>query len=164
VEVLESDSTIPLDAFLDRPLFCFLARQSDAGASVSPLWFLWADDAVWTVGLLAECSYPDRVRTYPRWAVAVVDFDPVTGRVEHVGMRGTASLEDRDPEPLSLLETYCGSDEDVWDPLFEPDVSEGQALIRFEPETAVAREQSSDGRLPPDRLPDVHRGERNESP
>jgi hypothetical protein len=48
--------------------------------------------------------------------------------------------------------------------LFEPHVSEGQALIRFEPETAVARDQSSDGRLPPDRLPDVHRAERNESP
>ena len=46
MEVLESDPAVPLDAFLYRPLFCFLARQSDAGARVLPLWFLWADDAV----------------------------------------------------------------------------------------------------------------------
>jgi len=105
VEILENSPTVPLDAFLDRPLFCFLAQHSDAGARVSPLWFLWADDAVWIVGLLAERSYPDRVRTYPRSAVAVVDFDPVTGRVEHVGMRGTASLEDWDPGSALTLET-----------------------------------------------------------
>ena len=96
MEVLENNLTVPLDAFIDRPLFCFLAQHSDAGA-----------------------------------------------RVEHVGVRGTATLEDRDlGRARALLETDCGPDEDAWDRVFEPDVSEDKALIRFEPETVVARDHS----------------------
>lgn len=163
MEVLENTLSVPLDDFLDRPLFCFLAQQSDDGARVSPLWFLWQDGAVWIIAVLEGRSYPDRVREYPRSALAVVDFDPVTGRVEHVGMRGTATLEDWDPDRArDLIAGYCGPDEDAWDPMFRPDVSEGKALIRFEPETVVGRDQSYDGSLPPEQLPEVHR--RNESP
>ena len=165
MDVVENTLTVPLDDFLDRPLFCFLAQQSAGGARVSPLWFHWEDGAVWIIAR-TDRSYADRVREFPESALAVVDFDPLSGRVEHVGMRGTATLEDWDPDRArALLEPYCGPDEDDWDPMFKPDVSEGKALIRFEPETVVARDQSYDGSLSPEQLPEVHRRSgANESP
>ncbi len=43
---------------------------------------------------------------------------------------------------------YLGPDRDAWDPMFEPEVSEGKRLIKFDPETVVARDQSYQGSLP----------------
>ena len=90
MELLEDSLEVELDAFLARPLFCLLAQQSGEGPRLSPLWFLWENDAIWNVAQLDGRSYPDRVREYPETAVAVVDSDPATGRVEHVGMCGDA--------------------------------------------------------------------------
>jgi hypothetical protein len=143
MEIVENTLTVPLDDVLDRPLFCFVAQASDAGPRVSPLWFLWEDGAVWTVARLRDRSYPDRVRAYPQTALAVVDFSPATGRVEHVGMRGAATLEPYDEARADrLFRNYLGEAPSEWPEMFVGFDTDGYRLIRFDPETVVARDQS----------------------
>ena len=143
MELVEDTLDTGLDVFLARPLFCFLAQRSGDGPRVSPLWFLWEDGAVWNVAQLRDRSYPRRVREYPESAVAVVDFDPETGRVEHVGMRGTASLEAFDRSRADrLLAKYLGDERAEWPERFLGLETDDYRLIRFDPETIVARDQS----------------------
>ena len=143
MQVLEDTLDAPLADVLDRPLFCFLAQQSDAGPRLSPLWFLWEDEAVWIVARLDGRSYPERVERDPRSAVAIVDFDPATGRVEHVGMRGAASLEPYDEARAHrLFGKYLGDDPAGWPGMFVDFDTANYRLIRFDPETVVARDQS----------------------
>ena len=143
MELVEDTLETGLDTFLARPLFCFLAQRSASGPRISPLWFLWEDGAVWNVAQFRDRSYPRRVREYPDSAVAVVDFDPGTGRVEHVGMRGTASLEAFDRSKAGrLLAKYLGDERREWPERFVGLETDDYRLIRFDPETVVARDQS----------------------
>lgn len=143
MEVLEDTLDVPLKEVLGRPLFCFFAQQSADGPRLSPLWFLWEDEAVWIVARLNGRSYPERVERDPRSAVAIVDFDSETGRVEHVGMRGAASLEPYDEvRAHRLFAKYLGADPAAWPEMFLDFDAENYRLIRFDPETVVARDQS----------------------
>lgn len=143
MEMLEQTLDVPFDTFLARPLFAFLAQQSDSGARVSPLWFLWEDEAIWHVARLEGRSYPERVREYPQTALAVVDFDASTGWVEHVGMRGTATLEPYDEARADrLFAKYLGEDPADWPSMFVEFDTDDYRLIRVAPETVVARDQS----------------------
>jgi nitroimidazol reductase NimA-like FMN-containing flavoprotein (pyridoxamine 5'-phosphate oxidase superfamily) len=143
MDVVENTLGVDLDEFLDRPRFCFLAQASEAGPRVSPLWFLWEDGAVWIIAQLENRSYPDRVERDPRTALAVVDFDFSAGRVEHVGMRGRANLEPYDAGRADrLLSKYLGNDQEEWPGRFVGLPAEDYRLIRFDPETVVARDQS----------------------
>lgn len=143
MELIENTLDVSVAEFLERPLFCFFAQTSEAGPRLSPLWFLWDDRAVWNVARLGERSYPERVRQDPRSALAVVDFDPATGRVEHVGMRGEATLEPYDEARAGrLFEKYLGESRTAWPEMFTGLEPEAYRLIRFDPETVVARDQS----------------------
>ena len=143
MEILEDGLEVALDEFLARPLFCFLAQRSGEGPRLSPLWFLWEDGAIWNIAQLDGRSYPERVRAYPESALAVVDFDPATGRVEHVGMRGEATLEPYDRSRADrLFETYLGDDRGGWPETFLGLEADEYRLVSFDPETAVARDQS----------------------
>lgn len=143
MELVENTLDTSLDTFLDRPLFAFLAQRADDGPRLSPLWFLWEDGALWHVARLEGRSYPERVREDPATAVAVVDFDPATGRVEHVGMRGTAALEPYDEGRADqLFRKYLGDDPAEWPESFVSFDTSGYRLIRVDPETVVARDQS----------------------
>lgn len=143
MELVENTLTVEVDEFLDRPLFCFLAQESDSGPRLSPLWFLWEDGAIWNIARLSGRSYPERVKQYPRTTVAILDFNPTTGRVEHVGMRGHASLESYD-EFLAerLFLKYLGENKNEWPEMFIEFDTDDYRLIQFEPETVVARDQS----------------------
>lgn len=146
MEVVENTLSVPVEDVLDRPLFCFLAQSSGSGPRVSPLWFLWEDGQVWLIAQEDARSYPDRVRQFPDSALAVVDFDPRSGRVEHVGMRGRATLEPYDPARADrLLSSYLGPDRSEWDERFRGLDDQSYSLVRFDPETVVARDQSYDG-------------------
>jgi nitroimidazol reductase NimA-like FMN-containing flavoprotein (pyridoxamine 5'-phosphate oxidase superfamily) len=143
VELLEDTLEVELEAFLARPLFCFLAQRSDSGPRVSPLWFLWEDETVWIIAQLEGRSYPDRVQQHPEAALAVVDFDIDTGQVEHVGMRGTASLEPyHEAVAGRLLEKYLGTRREDWPAAFVDLDPDAYRLLEFTPETVVARDQS----------------------
>ncbi|WP_306053516.1 pyridoxamine 5'-phosphate oxidase family protein [Natronococcus wangiae] len=143
MELIENTLEVDLEDVLARPLFCFLAQRSADGPRVSPLWFLWEDDAVLIIAQLHGRSYPDRVRRDPETALAILDFEPTTGRVEHVGMRGTASLEPYDEDRAErLLEKYLGERRDEWPETFVGLDADRYRLIEFTPETVVARDQS----------------------
>ncbi len=132
-----------LEDILARPLFAHLATASEQGPRESPVWFLWEGGALWVIGNYRTDTFPKRVEREPRCAVGVVDFDPTTGLVRHVGFRGRARLEPHDPARMErLLGRYMG-ERGCWDPRFveildDPDY----VFVRFEPETAVVRDQS----------------------
>jgi predicted pyridoxine 5'-phosphate oxidase superfamily flavin-nucleotide-binding protein len=146
MDVIENTLDVDLETFFERPLFSFLGTATEAGhPRVSPLWFRWEDGAIWHIAE-AHRSYPDRVQRRPETALAVVDFDPAAGRVEHVGMRGRTTVEPHDPErAIRLLKRYLGPEMDEWDDSRFPDPhewGEGFVMLRFDPETVVARDQS----------------------
>ena len=145
MEIVENSLGTDIDSFLERPLFCFLGTVDGGDPRVTPLWFLWEDGAVWTVAN-GEKSYPKRVEAHPETAVAVIDFERATGRVEHVGMRGRATVEPHDPDrAIRLLKPYLGPDPEAWDQDRFPDPhewGEEMVMLRFVPGTVVARDQS----------------------
>jgi hypothetical protein len=130
-----------LDEFLSRRLFAHLSTASEHGPRQSPVWFLWEGGALWIIG--GE-SFPQNLRREPRCAIGIVDFDPASGALHHVGMRGTAAVESFNPEiARRIIQKYCGPVED-WDPRFD-DIRTGPCnlpMIRFTPETVVMRDQS----------------------
>jgi hypothetical protein len=106
------------------------------------VWFHWDGRAVWVIG---GSSFPANLRREPRCAVGIVDFDPVTGLCQHVGMRGTAEVLAFDLDVArAIFRRYMGPDEADWDPRFSAvfDGSAGLELVRFTPETVVVRDQS----------------------
>jgi hypothetical protein len=136
--------TVELDEFLARPLFAHLATASEAGARVSPVWFLWEEGVVWVIGSRQANSFLRRIEDDPRCSMDMVDFDRVSGRVHHVGLRGEATVEPFDPERARrLLERYLGPNLETWDGRFQETLHDPHnVLVRFLPETAVARDQS----------------------
>lgn len=143
MELIEDSLDISIDTFLERPQFCYLANVSqDCEPRVSPLWYLWEDGSIWIIAG-TEKSYYQRVLENPPTAIAFMDFDVTTGRVHHVGMRGTSSIVPLDQDRVArLLRRYLGDDTDRWDPRFIDIDPDRWHLIRFDPETVVARDQS----------------------
>jgi predicted pyridoxine 5'-phosphate oxidase superfamily flavin-nucleotide-binding protein len=143
MEIVENSLGVPIDEFLDRPLFCFLGTVSAAGdPRVSPLWYHWEAGTAWIIAD-TERTCLDRVERHPAVALAVVDFSPRTGRVQHVGLRGRGSVEPFDADlARRLLARYLGEDRSAWDGRFEALDPDRWRLLRIDPGTAVARDQS----------------------
>jgi hypothetical protein len=136
--------TVDLEEFLARPLFAHLATSSAEGPRDSPVWFLWDGAAAWIIGDRTD-TFPGRVEREPLCALGVVDFDLASGRVHHVGMRGRATVEPWDRERArAILGKYIGPDVEAWDERFRQTLRDptDQVLVRFEPDTVVARDQS----------------------
>ncbi|ELZ08293.1 pyridoxamine 5'-phosphate oxidase-related FMN- binding protein [Halovivax asiaticus JCM 14624] len=144
MELVENTLPADLDTVLDRPLFCFFATASPDGyPRISPLWYLWEDECIWIIADTIEKSYTTRVERTPETAAAIVDFDPTSGRVYHVGMRGRSTIEPLDDARATrLLRRYLGPNREEWDDRFASLDPERWGLIRFEPESVVARDQS----------------------
>jgi len=132
-----------IEPFLAQPLLAHLATACDEGARESPVWFLWEDGALWLIGNGRD-SFPKRIRSEPRCAVGIVDFDLGHGRLRHVGIRGTGSVEALDPARLiRLLSRYLGADESTWNPHFKAAVIDSlELMVRIVPASIVARDQS----------------------
>jgi hypothetical protein len=131
-----------LDEFLSRPLYAHLAHASEHGPRESPVWFHWDGQAVWVIG---GTSFPENLRRDPRCALGVVDWDPATGRSQHVGLRGTAEVLPFDAAMVrTIFRRYFGPDESDWDPRFNDASTEGTgpSMVRITPETVVVRDQS----------------------
>lgn len=141
---LDEEAALQLMAeILARPLFAHLATNSEQGPRESPVWFMWEDGALWIIGNYMTDSFPGRIELEPRCAIGVVDYDVSTGLVRHVGFRGRAHLEPHDADRMKrLLSRYMGEME-RWDPRFVKIIDDTDYIfIRFEPETAVVRDQS----------------------
>jgi Pyridoxamine 5'-phosphate oxidase len=148
--------TVEVEEFLARPLFGHLSTASAEGPRESPVWFLWEEEALWILGSRRTDTFPIRIECDPRCSVGIVDFDPASGRVQHVGLRGRATTEPFDTERARrLLSRYLGDDESSWDDRFRRTVEgrDQELLVRFTPETVVARDVSYDvpGRTPTSR-------------
>src|SRR3954466_8393347 len=85
-----------LEEFLTRPLFAHLATASEHGPRESPVWFLWEHDAIWIIGSRVPDAFPARIDAEARCAIGIVDFDRAAGLVQHVGMRGHATVQSFD--------------------------------------------------------------------
>jgi hypothetical protein len=132
-----------MNELLSRPLFAHLATNSEQGPCESPVWYLWEEEAIWIIGNCETDTFPKRIKLNPRCAIGIVDFDIFTGLVQHIGFRGSASIESHDEERMKrLISRYLGSVE-LWDPRFIEILNDlNYIFIRFEPETAVVRDQS----------------------
>ncbi|WP_435195924.1 pyridoxamine 5'-phosphate oxidase family protein [Natronomonas sp. EA1] len=146
MEIVEDTLGPDIDIFLSRPLFAHLATTCDAGPRESPVWYLWEDGVMWINGDRETDSFPGRVEQDPRCAVGVVDSDSTRGLIQHVGMRGAASVVPFERERgKRLLSRYLGPDPDAWDPRFRSFITnpaESSVFVKFVPETVVARDQS----------------------
>lgn len=136
--------TFDLDNFLARPLFAHLSTTCDEGPRDSPVWFHWDGSYVWIIGDAATDSFPKRITKDGRSALGIIDYDRLTGRVEHVGMRGRATVEVFDIGVANaLLSRYLGRDSHEWDERFrEVAHVPTSLLIKFAPNTVVVRDVS----------------------
>jgi len=132
-----------MNEILARPVFGHLATGSEQGPRESPVWFLWEGGVLWIIGNYETDSFPKRIEREPRCAIGIINFDVSTGLIQHIGFRGQARLEAHDPERMKrLLDRYLGALES-WDPRFVKILDDTNYIfIRFEPETAVVRDQS----------------------
>ena len=142
--IRDRQGTVDVNEFLARPLFAHLATGSPDGPRESPVWFLWENGAIWIVGSRRHDSFPSRVEDEPRCALGVVDFERSVGRVQHVGIRGRASVERFEPTRAKrLFARYLGSDVSAWPERFRSTLADGDnVFVRIEPETVVARDVS----------------------
>jgi hypothetical protein len=142
--IRDRPKSVDLEEMLGRPLFAHLATASEDGPRESPVWFLWEKDAMWIIGSRRTDTFPARLERDPRCALGVVDFDRERGVVHHVGMRGRATIEAFDPRlARRLLSRYLGDSTDAWDERFRRTLADSDnLLVRFVPETVVARDQS----------------------
>ncbi len=136
--------TVDLEEFLSRPLFAHIATASERGPRSSPVWFLWQDGGLWIIGNRRTDSFPSRVERDGRCAISIVDFDRTRGLVHHVGLRGRATVEPfEEARARRILTRYLGPKEERWDRRFIDSLDDpDNVLVRFEPETAVARDVS----------------------
>lgn len=146
MDIVENTLGVDLDVFLARPLFAHLATASSAGPRESPVWYLWEDGTMWIDGDRDTNSFTSRIIRDDRVAVGVVDSDASRGLIQHVGLRGTAELTAFDRgRAKRLYQRYLGPDIETWDPRFRAyleNPAESSVLVRVDPETVVARDQS----------------------
>ncbi|MFC7176127.1 pyridoxamine 5'-phosphate oxidase family protein [Halosegnis marinus] len=148
MHVVENTLGVEVGVFLARPLFAHLATASPEGPRDSPVWYLWddGDETLWIDADTASNTFTDRIEADPRCAVGVVDSEPERGLIQHVGVRGRATVEPFDRERAErLYARYLGPDVERWDARFSTyirDPPPTAALVRVEPETVVARDQS----------------------
>lgn len=126
---------------LAKPLMAYLATGSPEGPRCSPVWYLWEDSAIWLIGS-EEDSFPKRLRTEPRCAVSIVDFDVTSGILRHIGIRGHADVCSIDPDRLRrLLARYLGHDD--WNNWFKANVVDPlDLMIKITPASIIARDMS----------------------
>lgn len=141
MEIIRGKRSFDLDEFLKKPLFAHLSTASSEGPRESPVWFFWEDKCLWIIGTPGD-TFPIRIDKNPKCAVGIVEFDPSTGKVLHVGFRGKATLEPFNFDLAKrLFAKYLGSEEKDWDPRFK-NQDPKNVFIRFVPETVVIRDQS----------------------
>jgi len=148
MEIVEDTLGVSVATFLARPLFAHIATASREGPRDSPVWFIYDEETeiVWIDADRDSNSFTARIERDERVAVGVVDSEPARGLIQHVGVRGTATLESFDPDRAEkLYAKYLGANRETWDDRFRSYIEqppESAALVRVEPTTVVARDQS----------------------
>ncbi len=131
---------------LRLPLMAILCTLSEDGAPRSaPCWYAWEDGALWMLSD-AGASSARRLARDSRASVEIVDYDNPSGRLRHLGLRGTATVEPMDTDLFRrLLTRYLGA-QDTWNPWFIENVAKIDApegrLIRLVPDSTFSNDVS----------------------
>ncbi|WP_377890756.1 pyridoxamine 5'-phosphate oxidase family protein [Alkalihalobacillus sp. R86527] len=142
MKVIRGNRSFDLDEFMKKPLFAHLSTMAQEGPRESPVWFYWEDECIWIIGTPSSDTFPTRIEKNPKCAIGIVDFDPRSGKVNHAGFRGTATVEKFDKGIATrLLTRYLGPNQEEWSPNFQG-LGDSNVLIKFVPETVVVRDQS----------------------
>ncbi len=145
-KVLRNDrAKFELDEFLSRPLVAHVSTASELGARNSVFFFSWEGEAMWMILEEGYNTVQDRVRQDPRVSLGVVDFDPKRGFLQHVSIRGHASLEPWDDDRAgrlldrydARLEGYSGKPHKAGD---KTEGSRPMSLLKVVPESVFMRE------------------------
>lgn len=134
------------EVILARPLMVMIATRCDAGPRIAPMWFLWEGDALWMPSDLGASSVA-RLAQDGAVAAEIVEFDHVSGRLLHLGMRGVAQLQPMEAARFRrLLAKYLGPDEASWNPWFIDQVARiddpSGRFIRLEPDSIFTNNAS----------------------
>lgn len=140
MNIVEQDFDI--EDLLTRPLLAHLATFGDAGPCDSPVWFLWEDGAVWIIAS-SKSGFAKRVLRHERASIGIADFNLTRGFLQHVGMRGVATVLPMDADRRTRLVARYLGDKETWNPWFRKNVVERQdVLVKFDPDRVIARDQS----------------------
>ncbi|WP_132874786.1 pyridoxamine 5'-phosphate oxidase family protein [Tamaricihabitans halophyticus] len=136
-----TDRDFDIDPFLARPL---TARIATNGPTIRPAWFLWEDNAFWTI-TGPWSVLPKRVRTDPVIAMVVDECDLATGTVRQVIARGQAEILPFDvPRGYRKLARYLGENVSQWDQRFRRLTEDPTdiAWLRLSPTSITAKDLS----------------------
>jgi hypothetical protein len=124
---------------LGRPLMAILGTiAADGSPCTAPVWYHWEDGALFMLGD-ATGSNVARLTYDPRASVEITDYDNAAGRLLHLGLRGTATIQPMDPDLFRrVLTRYLGAQAD-WNSWFIDNIArinepDGR-LIRLEPDS-----------------------------
>lgn len=134
-----------LDEYFSRPLLAHLSTSSSEGARNSVFWYLWEEGTLWMIMEEGFNTAQHRASDDPRVSVGIVDFDPKTGFLQHVSIRGRASLEPWDDDRASRLlrRYYAHLDGYVAPPRKPGEAVTGRhrmTFLRISPESVLMRE------------------------
>ena len=148
VAVADASMATPFDphALLNAPLMANLATTCADGPRNAPMWFLWEDGAIWLPSDTSASSVR-RIADDPRVAVDVARFDPDTGVLLHLGLRGRAQVVAMDGDRFRrLLARYLGPDAAAWNPWFIANIARIGApdgrFIRLQPDSTFTNNVS----------------------
>lgn len=144
MKIIDNSENIDLDEFMAKPLFAHLATIGDSGPADSPIWCIWQKDFLWICTDIKRGSFGKRIQQDKRCAIGIVDFDVRTGKLHHVGFRGTAEVVDFDTTiGDEIFAKYLGPNKDTWPEWFKVFLQGPDArLIQFTPNTVVIRDGS----------------------
>lgn len=140
VKFIQKDFAI--DPILQKPLMAYLATVDESEPMDSPVWFLWEASSVWLFGKNTD-SFIKRLEKNPSCALSIVDFNVSKGILQHIGIRGSAHINEIDQEKLHLfLSKYLGS-KSTWNSWFvENIVNPLNRMVQISPKTIVAKDAS----------------------
>jgi len=145
VKIIDKSPSLNLDEFMRRPLFAHLATSGADGARESPVWCLWKNEVLWICTDIKKDTYCYRIEKDNRCAIGIVDYDATSGKLHHVGFRGTAKLTPFDITiAKEIFSKYLGkNNQSCWPDWFQQFLNDPNArLICFTPATVVVRDQS----------------------
>lgn len=133
-------------AVLRLPLVAILGTVAEDGAPrTAPVWYAWEDGALWMLSD-ENASSARRIARDPRVSVEITDYHNAEGRLRHLGLRGSATVEPMDPALFRRLLTRYLGPQATWNPWFIETVARiddpSGRLVRLRPDSVFTNDVS----------------------
>lgn len=140
---LTKQKDFELDLVLKKPLMAHLSTVEMGEPRDSPVWFVWEEECVWIFGTIGD-SFVKRLKQEPICALGIVDFDLDKGVLKHVGIRGTALLNNVDHDRLfRFVSKYLGENQEKRNEWFVKNIVDPlDVMIRITAKSIVAKDVS----------------------